>query len=134
MPSSATDPGVLRLLDAIAAGTTAADSVGALVLRLVQRVSLLERTSQQHAQQLDKLAKEPQIPWALAEAPKPKAVGVDMPAPGETMTGIDATGASVRISTPRPRGRPPGRRDSHPRRKPIAVVPTWSHREDLDVG
>jgi len=58
----------------------------------------------------------PMVLWAAPSAPAAKPE-IDL-----------ATGAAVRIEPKRRRGRPLGRKDSHPRRRSAV----WPHREDRE--
>jgi hypothetical protein len=105
MPSIVTDPAVIRFIETVNNGVdTAADSIAGLVLRLVGRVSTLEKAVEAQAarlKQVDKLARARRAPVAPL-AP--------------IMTGIDvATGAPIRVQPKRSRGRPLGSRDTYQR-------------------
>jgi hypothetical protein len=122
MSSPTNDAAISRLLDAIGSGVTARDATGNLLLRLCNRVGALEKLTAQQGKTIDRLAKEPRVPWSVPPAEKP-------------MTGIDAaSGAPVKIEPRRAVGRPPGRRDSRPRRTTgrKLVGSMLYHREDLE--
>ena len=106
MPSVIADPAVVKFIETVGNGASAAaDSVAGLVLRLVGRVGALEKTVEAQGvrlKQVDKLARTKLAPVVVPLTP--------------IMTGVDtATGAAVRIMPKRSRGRPPGSKDRYQR-------------------
>jgi hypothetical protein len=67
---------------------------------------LLERAVKEQARTLDKLSKMPRWPATMFEAPS------------KPMIGIDTEGFPVELRIKKPPGRPKGRKDSRPRRRP----------------
>ena len=87
MPSVIADPAVVKFIETVGNGASAAaDSVAGLVLRLVGRVGALEKTVEAQGvrlKQIDKLARTKLAPVVVPLTP--------------IMTGVDtATGAAVR--------------------------------------
>jgi hypothetical protein len=134
MPSVIADPAVVKFIETVGNGASAAaDSVAGLVLRLVGRVGALEKTVEAQGvrlKQIDKLARTKLAPVVVPLTP--------------IMTGVDtATGAAVRVMPKRSRGRPRGSLDTY-KRSPRGryheqqaevssnyVDPGW---DDLSVG
>jgi hypothetical protein len=120
--SAVVDPAIAAFIEQIGTGTNAAaDSTAGLILRLLARVSRLERA-------VEVLRKQPK-PTMRAKtydgAPQTRIIE----------TGIDFDGHPVRIEerVRRPRGRPSGARDHAPRarrRKPEGAA--LFHREDIE--
>jgi hypothetical protein len=110
------DPAVRQFVSKVAASTGAVpDAVAGLLLKLCARTSALERVVKEQAPQLDRLSRQSQ---ALLPA--------DLPPPPP---GFDAEG-----DTPRPVGRPKGRRDGHPRRVPQRAAGDSGTRWLIDAG
>ena len=106
MPSVIADPAVVKFIETVGNGASAAaDSVAGLVLRLVGRVGALEKAVEAQGvklKQVDKLARTKLAPVVVPLTP--------------IMTGVDtATGAPVRIMPKRSRGRPRGSLDTYKR-------------------
>jgi hypothetical protein len=108
MPSSVVDPAVVKFIETVSNGAdTVADSIAGIVVRLLGRVTSLERkleTQDSKIAKIDKLARQqPKLPRN--------------PPPVRLETGIDMDGHPVRheIKIRRPRGRPKGARDRFPR-------------------
>jgi hypothetical protein len=125
MSSPSIDPAITRLLAAIGSGITASDSVAGLMLRLVHRVSVLERTVQTQAAALQKLARPAPL-VADAAPPPPNGHGGPM-------------GGPVRKPPERPPGCPPqgtmGRRDAYPHRTgPNKFINSYAIDSDFDDG
>jgi hypothetical protein len=116
MSPASIDPAITRLLAAIGSGITASDSVAGLMLRLVHRVSVLERTVQTQAAALQKLA-------------RPAPLAADAAPPPPNGHGGGPVSAPVR----KPPGRPPERRDAYPRRiGPDKFIASYSIDPDFD--
>jgi hypothetical protein len=111
MPLAAADPAVARFVEQVSAGTNAAgDRVAGLLLRLLSRVGALEKAVAAQGIKLDNLAMMPRQVH--------RGVKTTDAALGTIETGIDIRdGSPARKEPKRPRGRPLGRKDSHPRRK-----------------
>jgi len=124
--AAVTDPALARFIEQVTDGSNAAaDSVAGLILRLVGRVSHLEKTVSDQASKLDKLAKHPQS--------SARAKTYDSRPTKIVETGVDMDGHPVRLEerVRRPVGRPKGRRDTHQRhRRPPSEV----HHEPAELG
>jgi hypothetical protein len=107
MSSVITDPAVIRFIETVSNGAdTVADSIAGIVVRLLGRVTSLERkleTQDSKIARIDKLARQPKLPRN--------------PPPVRLETGVDVYGDPVRheIKIRRPRGRPKGSRDRYQR-------------------
>jgi hypothetical protein len=119
--SAPVDPVIIRLLTAIGTGTTVSDSVGALLLRLVNRVGALERAVQAQSAVLQKLSR-PAALVADAASPPPNGTAVRGP-----------VGRPPQGTMGRPPG-PAGRRDAYPRRVgPDKFIASYAVDPDFDA-
>jgi hypothetical protein len=109
----ALDPAAIQFVETVARGAASAgDSVAGILIRLLARVSALEKLAKAQALELDRLRKMPRLPLTAA----PREV---------VETGIDVRdGSPVRLErkVSRPVGRPKGSKDSRPRKRHLPLV------------
>jgi hypothetical protein len=131
LPSSPVDPGIARLLDAIGNGATASDSTAALLLRLVNRVAILERTARDHDLKIQKLALQPRPSGVHEEKMlEQNAPGVEGRNGGAVGPERDSAPARPAPHAGRPKGRPDSQSRYIPRQRTGGI---WPHKEDHEI-